>query len=262
MPVSKANSIPADAAAKGTVLVVLSSADFIKLENNKDQETGYFLSELAKPLMKLLEAGYSVEFANPKGNAPAMDPLSDNAIWFFGNWKEKNREKELLERMGVEANFRKPRPFSSLTDADLARYAGVFIPGGHAPMTDLSDDPNLGRILRYFHQAGKPTASLCHGPIALLSAKSGDNDWAYRGYKVTCYSDTEEKTNELMWGSHLSMEKAQSALSKAGAELVTAMPMLKKVTIDRELITGQNPSSAYGVGEALVEALDRKTVAA
>ncbi len=37
-------------------------------------------------------------------------------------------------------------------------------------MIDLLEDPDAGTVLRHFHETSKPTAVLCHGPIALLAA--------------------------------------------------------------------------------------------
>lgn len=99
-----------------------------------------------------------LQFANPQGNAPALDPLSDTKMWFpLSLGAEKDREKQLLERLGVENNFKNPRRFADITDQELGRYAGVFLPGGHAPMTDLWNDKDLGRILLHFHNQAKPT---------------------------------------------------------------------------------------------------------
>lgn len=79
-------------------------------------------------------------------------------------------------------------------------------------MTDLWSDKDLGRILLHFHKEQKPTASMCHGPIALLSTKVVDKDspWAYDGYEMTCYSNTEEKTNEMLFGSKLQFKASHS----------------------------------------------------
>ena len=76
---------------------------------------------------------------------------------------------------------------------------------GHAPMTDLWSNKDLGRILLHFHKTQKPTASMCHGVVGLLSTRTVDpnNPWCYKGYEMTCYSNTEEKTNEAMFGSNL-----------------------------------------------------------
>ena len=37
-------------------------------------------------------------------------------------------------------------------------------------MIDLMQDPDLGEVLRHFHAEAKPTALLCHGPIAVTAA--------------------------------------------------------------------------------------------
>lgn len=36
-------------------------------------------------------------------------------------------------------------------------------------MVDLHNNQNLGYIIHHFHRHGKPTALICHGPVALLS---------------------------------------------------------------------------------------------
>ncbi|KAL3134645.1 hypothetical protein ABBQ32_007655 [Trebouxia sp. C0010 RCD-2024] len=246
------------AMSKGTVLICLSGADHIRTQDGKPKETGFFLKELGAPLIKVLEAGYDVQFANPTGEAPHMDPLSDNKIWFMPSFSEKEAEKELLDKMGVEKNFKNPTKFSDISDNQLQSYAGVLIPGGHAPMTDLWSDKDMGRILLHFHKEQKPTATMCHGPIALLSTKVADQDspWAYDGYEMTCYSNTEEKTNELLFGSKLQF-KAEDTLRENGAVMKEAFPMMPKVTVDRELITAQQPSSAVAFGEAFVKALTK-----
>lgn len=67
---------------------------------------------------------------NASGEAPNMDPLSDNKIWFLPNFSEKDSEKELLARMGVDKKFNSPTKFSDISDNQLQKYAGIFIPGG------------------------------------------------------------------------------------------------------------------------------------
>jgi putative intracellular protease/amidase len=59
--------------------------------------------------------------------------------------------------MQIENNLNHPRPFASITDEELKGFSGIFIPGGHAPMTDLGDNPELGRIILHFHSQVKPT---------------------------------------------------------------------------------------------------------
>lgn len=72
-------------------------------------------------------------------------------------------------------------------------------------MTDLWSNKDLGRLLLHFHEAQKPTASMCHGVVGLLATRASqpDKPWAYKGYEMTCYSNTEEKTNEAIFGDNL-----------------------------------------------------------
>jgi hypothetical protein len=82
--------------------------------------------------------------------------------------------------MELENNLSHPRPFRSITDEELNTFTGVFIPGGHAPLTDLGDDPELGRILLHFHTKVKPTGSYCvtFPPTVSDISHSGDLSWS------------------------------------------------------------------------------------
>lgn len=187
------------------VLVILSDAHSFPLQRNTghdagkvvDQPSGYFLQELAKPLNKILNAGHEVTFASPQGREPAPDPSSESLVANAGNFYERQREYNLIERMKRENGFRTPRSFSTISNDELTTFAAVFIPGEHAPLRDLAANAELGRILRYFHQENKPTAVICHGPYALLSTKkAGDGSFVYNGYKITSWSDAEENLME------------------------------------------------------------------
>ncbi|KAI8817584.1 class I glutamine amidotransferase-like protein [Fimicolochytrium jonesii] len=252
---SSVQSVPISAQPiKGKVLVVLSSEDHITLANNKDQPTGFFLPELVKPVIKLLDAGYAPVFANPKGNAPSADPLSESLPVFLFNFLERNREQAFVEKLKNEARLSQPFKLADITDADLETFKGILIPGGHAPMQDLHDDKDLGRILKHFHDRSKPTGTLCHGPIALLSTRTV-GPFLYAGYKVSCYSDREESMNEVMFRSALKF-KVQSELEKAGAIVeVNPIPMGTKVVIDKEVVSAQGFTSAQEFGEKLAEAV-------
>ena len=64
------------------ILIIVSDADSFPLHNTGSegktvqQDSGYFLMELAKPLQKFLDAGYEVTFASPEGKEPTPDPNS------------------------------------------------------------------------------------------------------------------------------------------------------------------------------------------
>ncbi|KAL4746901.1 hypothetical protein BDW72DRAFT_206953 [Aspergillus terricola var. indicus] len=247
------------------ILIVLSDANYFPLKKPSgsgegsstdskiiEQPSGFFLMELAKPLQKLLDAGHEVTFASPQGREPQPDPNSESLLAFAGNFYERRRENELLERMKKENGFTRPRKLSSISDDELKSFAGVFIPGGHAPLADLGEDKDLGRILEYFHKENKPTAAICHGPYALLSTKVSGGEFAYKGYKITSWSNAEEKVMESMLGGEV--EKVETALMNAGAEMVEgAKEKVGQTTLHRELLTGGNPMAADELGNRFVK---------
>ncbi len=51
----------------------------------------------------------------------------------------------------------------------LDQYDAVCVQGGRAPMADLMQDKDFGKVLRHFHEKGKVAAFLCHGLIASLA---------------------------------------------------------------------------------------------
>lgn len=55
-------------------------------------------------------------------------------LWYMGASSTLKKHKDLLEKMKAESNFASPLRLSEITEADLDKYAGVFIPGGHAPL--------------------------------------------------------------------------------------------------------------------------------
>ena len=170
-----------------------------------------------------------------------------------------------------------PIKIKDAIDEGLDNYAAVYVPGGHAPMNDLMQDKDFGKVLRYFHEKGKPTAFLCHGPIASLAALddpagyrkalvSGTFDeqaeksknWQYAGYRMTIYSNAEEyPVEKFVLKGNLPFYVAD-ALQIAGGIVEHAPLNEGHVVRDRELITGQNPASDHMIAEELVNALAEK----
>src|SRR5580698_11535484 len=153
--------------SKGKVLVVMSSANALALKDGKTYSTGYYLNEFVIPYRELVEAGYETVIANPKGDRPVMDANSNNAMFFGGD--DAARADALKFAEGLEL-LNHLKTLASVIAEGTNGYVGLFIPGGHAPMADLLEDRNLGKILTSFHDSGRPTGIICHGPIVLLSA--------------------------------------------------------------------------------------------
>lgn len=262
----------ASAASKGKVLVVMSSANSLNLKDGKTYATGYYLNEFIVPYRKLVEAGYEPVIANPKGDLPVMDAASNNKMFFAGD--EQARSDALNYAQGIE-QLKHPKKLATVVHEGTAGYVGLFVPGGHAPMSDLLTDKNLGQILRSFHANGRPTAIVCHGPIVLLAALPDAegfvksmiaNDgkanalaqgWPYAGYRLTVFSTGEEQALEGAGGLGGNVQfYPVNALAEAGAHVDTLANWHPNVIVDRELITGQQPFSAAALGDAFVARMD------
>ncbi|MCG7571521.1 type 1 glutamine amidotransferase domain-containing protein [Pseudoalteromonas sp. CNC9-20] len=253
------------------VLVLLSSETQMTLADGSTYETGYYLNEFGVPADKLQKAGYDLVLATPKGNAPQVDENSVKAMYFGGN------EQEMVRIEKVVANLDGINDTLSLTQVisnGLDQYSGVFIPGGHAPLIDLANNPEVGTILAHFHRQQKPTAAICHGPIALLSAQqnpsayeqkivSGQNasatDWLYDGYRMTIFSNPEEASFEASLAGKKLRYYPAKAMAQAGGDMSFADKWQPNVVVDRELITAQNPFSDNKLADALISALRQRS---
>jgi hypothetical protein len=153
--------------SKGKVLVVMSSANELNLKDGKTYSTGYYLNEFVIPYCKLLEAGYELVIANPKGDLPVMDANSNNAMFFGGD--DAARADALKFAQGLEL-LKHPKTLASVVAEGTDLYVGLFITGGHAPMADLLKDKNLGKILSSFHETGRPTGIVCRPDRAAFHA--------------------------------------------------------------------------------------------
>ena len=259
---------------KGTVLVVGSNAIRIELQGGGSAAIGQYLNETVVPVMALIEAGYSVVLATPDGTKPHIDPLSDVAKHFGGDEAAHAQARSFY---ADDPSMNQVHTLRSVLDEGLDGYAGLFVPGGHAPAVDLMQDADMGAVLHHFHKAGRPTALLCHAPVATVATMpqarefraaliSGDGaaasgyaqGWIYAGYRMTVFSVSEERAAEdsLLHGK-LYFTMPDALLLARSTVSTNAEDSAPNVVVDRELITGQNPSSDHLIAAKLVEALDR-----
>jgi putative intracellular protease/amidase len=263
--------------SKGKVLIIGSNATRIEVQGGATGATGQYLNETVVPAIAFVDAGYDVVLATPNGAKPHIDEVSDSAQHFEDDEAAYQGARTFFAE---HPSMNQGRTLRSVLDEGLDNYAAVFVPGGQAPVVDLMQDPEVGEILRHFHEKKKPTAFLCHGPMASVAAMSdprrfrsaliaGDpakaaqlaQGWQYAGYKMTVFSATEEKViedNILHAKLYFNMP---DALRAAGADVsTTAVDFEPYVVEDRELITGQNPRSDKPIAAKLIQALERVTV--
>jgi putative intracellular protease/amidase len=263
--------------SKGSILVIVSSENSMELQGGKIYKTGYFLNELTVPVKKLMQEGYSITFSNPQGNKPSMDIHSDSVDFFN---KDVLKYKQIKTFHDGLSGLKSPRKLQEVIQKGLAKYDAVFFPGGHAPMQDLLKDASVRQVLTHFHQAGKPTALICHAPISLISTMpeaesfleamyKGDSkkavalstNWPYKGYKMTIFSTSEEKISESKQLGGKMHFYPEEAMKIAGGDVRVSPSWQSHVVQDRELITGQNPFSDNELTEVLLRKIKQKKMA-
>jgi putative intracellular protease/amidase len=94
--------------------------------------------------------------------------------------------------------------------------------------------------------------AVCHGPVALLNVKLSDGSFLVSGKNITSFTDEEEEHYARADVPFL----LQSALTRQGAIFHAADPWAANSLADGNLVTGQNPASARGVGEKMVARLE------
>ncbi|MFB9993146.1 type 1 glutamine amidotransferase domain-containing protein [Deinococcus oregonensis] len=252
------------------ILVVMSSEAVLPLQDGQTHATGFYLNEFGVPAYRLVQEGYELTIATPRGNRPPLDQVSDAAN-FFKDEAEYKQIKAFVEQT-LSGSILK----LSGAAAHLDEYAAVFLPGGHAPMIELMRDPDLRRVLAHFHARALPTALICHAPIALLAAQEGAaayqdalqngktpdaQEFLYSGYQATVFSTPEEKEAESGFDAPMLYYPAD-ALTAAGMTIQNGTKWVSNVVRDRELITGQNPMSDEEFVTVFLTALQEQPTAA
>lgn len=214
------------------VLIVMTSHG---TKGNTGKLTGYYLSEVTHPLAVLEAASIPVELVSIDGGEPPVDGLDlDDAT----NARYWNDEK-----------FRQAaRTTKRLADIDPSAYSAIFFAGGHGAMWDFPTSTAVNEKTRDVWEAGGIVGAVCHGPAALVNVKLTDGSYLVAGRKVSAFTDSEEKAVEL--------EKVvpfllSTRLGERGADMQPGENWTSKVSVDGKLVTGQNPQSATGVGQAI-----------
>ena len=127
-------------------------------------------------------------------------------------------------------------------------------------MYDLSTNPTSLAIIQSLATMHKTIAAVCHGPVALLNATAPSGIPLLASATVTGFSNEEEDQVQLSSAMPFMLETELQKVSgghyvKADQAWGEKVVVAKTAGIGGPLITGQNPSSATGVGKAILEAL-------
>ena len=228
-----------------SVLFVVTGATGWTLADGTVHPTGYWAEELAEPHRIFREADFDITLATPGGVVPTVDRGS-LAAQVNGGQERADAIAGYLESIRFELE----EPLA-LEKVDPDDFDIVFYPGGHGPMEDLAISEASGRLLTHALDSGTPLGILCHAPAALLAARRKDGSWPFAGYRMTAFSNAEERMGGL---ADQAKWLLQDRLEELGADYVEGAPFAVHTVNDRTLYTGQNPASAAELARTLIEA--------
>lgn len=220
------------------VLFVVTSHD---KKGDTGQPTGYYLGEVTHPWEVLHDAGYEIDFVSPKGGTPPVDGfnLEDPINKKF--WEDKKYHAKIQ-------NTKKP------SDINPDDYVAVLYAGGHGTMWDFADNVELASIASKIYENNGIVSAVCHGPAGLVNIKLSNGKYLVEGKKINSFTNEEEVAVKLEKVVPFSLE---TKLRERGAIFEKSGLWQSHVTVDKRVVTGQNPQSAQAVGEATLAELKK-----
>ncbi|WGY45980.1 MULTISPECIES: type 1 glutamine amidotransferase domain-containing protein [unclassified Vibrio] len=205
-----------------------------------DQANGTYSPEITHVIHELTTAGFEYDIASINGGKA---PLYGTDI----EGDEVN--SRVLADDDFQNRINNTIPVSQINIDD---YVALFYPGGFGLLSDLASNASFAQLAAKHYEGGGTIAAVCHGPAALLPITLSSGESLLASKSVTGFTREEE----IDFGTieHIPFLLEESLTRKA-ARFSKVQPWQEFVIVDERLITGQNPTSAHGVGKALVAAL-------
>lgn len=239
---SMANTMnQAPTSLKGTILVILTNHSQYP---SRSDSTGLWLTELTHFTDVVESAGYETVFASPQGGKVPLDERSLGWLYMDSSAREHLDSAEFNER--IENTL-------SISDVKPGDFDAIYYTGGHGVMWDFPDNEDLQRVAESIYARGGVVSAVCHGVAGLINLEDNQGIPLIRDRTITGFSNTEELLSGVKDQVPFFLE---DELVQKGAEYDKSLiPFKSFVLTDGRIITGQNPSSAKAVAEALVAQL-------
>jgi len=223
----------------GRVLVLATSATQLL----DGRSTGCWVEEVATPYLLWREKGFTVDVASVAGGAIPWDEASQSGDFFTPE------AKAFMANAEAKTAITHTPSAEEVLSAGIDSYDALFLPGGHGICFDGTGD-SVKRVVEAFWAAGKVVSAVCHGPVALTTAKDANGDSIMKGRQVTGFTNAEEVA--------VGKEKAvpfllEDRMKELGGDFISGPDWHPHAVASGKLITGQNPASSKRVAELVVE---------
>lgn len=211
-------------------------------KGNTGEPTGAYLPEITHPLEVFRKAGFEVDYVSVRGGRVPLDGVDR---------KDPVNAAFLDDPSAVDKLHASAAPGA----IEPGKYAAIFFAGGHGTMWDFPDDPTLPKLAASIYDGGGVVGAVCHGPAGLVNVKLASGQYLVAGKDVAAFTNDEERAAGL---AEVVPFLLADKLVERGAKHHPAANWQKQVVTSERLVTGQNPASAAGVAEAMVELLRKR----
>lgn len=233
--------------SRNRVLMICTEERNMTMANGKKFSTGNHPVEMGLPMLHLMNAGFEIDVVTPTGAPVTIEEWATPA-------DDADVKRLYRDHADAFANPGSLVDFVASKMDDAVSYAAVFIPGGHGAMLGLPENADVGKVLHWAHEQGLFTLALCHGPAALLAART-EKGFLYDGYKMTVFPDSVDKQTPVIGYLPGPMPWWLCAKLAALGVQITNTKADASCHVDRRLITGASPKAANSFGRLAAETL-------
>lgn len=220
------------------ILFVVTSHN---VKGSTGEPTGYYLGEVTHAWEVLHKAGYTIDFVSPQGGKAPVDGFNlEDAVnkEFWENATYRQKVENTLKPSEVKPND----------------YAAIYYAGGHGTMWDFPQNEAIADIARQIYENNGIVGGVCHGPAGFVNIKLSNGDYLVANKRINAFTNEEETAVGL---ANVVPFMLESKLIERGAKFEKSGLWQSHVTTDQRVVSGQNPASAKGVGEAMLEELKK-----
>jgi putative intracellular protease/amidase len=203
-------------------------------------ENGTYSPELTHALHVFQTAGVEYEIASIKGGKA---PLYGTDI----EGDEVNNT--ILKNEEFQNKINNTIPVNQINIED---YDAIYYPGGFGLLSDLATNEDFARLSAKHYEDGGIISAVCHGPAGLLPITLSNGEKQLANKSETGFTREEEIDFGTIENIPFLLEES---LTRNAARYSKVQPWGEFVIEDDRVITGQNPSSAHAVGEAVMKLL-------
>lgn len=216
------------------LLIITTNYSGENCEKECIKNTGVYLEEFAVPYLIFEKSNIDMTVASIRGG---ISPIDENSM-------SCSNSEEWDKCIKILCNTK------CVYDIDYKKFDGVYFPGGHGPLFDITDNKKVIEIVEDFYSCGKIISAICHGVCALINAKTCGNIPIVKNKYVTSFTNEEEKIAKL---SELVPFLVEDELRNAGSNFIAKEPWTEHVEVSQNIITGQNQNSAILIAEKILE---------